>query len=208
MNRRRGATLKLKKRLDGIKRIVNATFTDLDWLKVETDVMLEEYMSNGGLHPIKEIPNELSLMAALLAKTHENIERTRIKTRSRDEWEELECQFVPPIPLDIPEGYKVCSCWNCSRLLKSQGKRKFCSEKCRQEQQDANDRLKKTGTYMAPYRDKYRPKRDETPERQRIEKEVQLTEKMERRVPTMDFGINGKIKPKYIYSNNGEMKKG
>lgn len=208
MDKREGAILQVKKRLNRIKSKVNAKFTDIDWLMAETDDIIEDYMRNGGYHPITEIPNQLSLMSTLLAKTHENIERLNISQRSREEWADLERRFIPPIPLDILDGYAVCGCWNCSRTFKRQGKRKFCSDDCRQEQQDAKERFAKTGTYLAPYRDKYRPKRDETPERMRKDKEVHLTDEMLRIVPTIDFGINGKIKPKYLINSNGEMKKG
>ncbi|MBT2700652.1 hypothetical protein J7E79_25275 [Bacillus sp. ISL-40] len=197
MEKREGATLQVKKRLNRIKVKVNAKFSDIDWLMAETDDIIEEFMRNGGYHPIMEIPNQLSLMSALLAKTHENIERMNISQRSREEWAEIELQFIPSKPLDIPDCYKVCGCWNCNQLFKRRGKTKYCSEKCRQEQMDANDRFEKTGTYLALYRDKYRPKRDETAERMRKEKEVHLTEKMAKKVPTIDYGINGKIKPKY-----------
>jgi hypothetical protein len=165
---------KVQKRVDALKRKVNADFTDIDWLKTETDDIVEEYMRNGGIRPVKELPNELELMAMLLAKTHENIERLTITERSREEWEELERKTVPPIPLDIPEGYKVCGCWNCNRLFKRKGKTKYCSDECTQEQMDANKRFKQTGTYLAPYRDDYRPKRDETAERMRKLKEVHI----------------------------------
>lgn len=198
MDKLQGAVLQVKKRLHSLKGKVDAKFTDIDWLKAETDDIIEEYMRNGGYHPVTEISKELSLMSTLLAKTHENIERLSITLRSREEWADIEQQFIPPIPLDLPDGYKACGCWNCNRIFKRQGKRKYCSEDCRQEQMDANDRLEKTGTYMAPYRDKYRSKRDETPERMRKEKEVHLTDKMAKKIPTFEFGINGKIKPKYI----------
>jgi hypothetical protein len=197
MDKKEGAILQVKKRLNRLKSKVDAKFTDIDWLKAETDDIIEEYKRNGGYHPINEISKELSLMSMLLAKTHENIERLSITQRSREEWTDVEQQFIPPIPLDIPEGYRVCGCWNCNQIFKRKGKTIYCSKQCRQEQMDANDRLLKTGTYLAPYRDKYRPKRDETPERMRKEKEVHLTDKMKRRVPMMDFGNNGKIKPKY-----------
>ncbi|WP_223592767.1 hypothetical protein [Neobacillus bataviensis] len=197
MDKNEGAILQVKKRLNRIKIKIDAKFTDINWLKEETDDIIEEYIRIGGYHPISEIPRELSLMSMLLAKTHENIERLNITRRSREEWDEIEQQFIPPIPLDIPEGFKVCGCWNCNRLFKLQGKNKYCSDTCRQEQEDAKKRFKKTGTYLAPYRDKYRPKRDETPERIRKEKEIHLTEKMSKRMPTIEFGINGKIKNKY-----------
>lgn len=171
-SKRKVAALKVKKRLEALKKIVTATYTDIDWLKLETDDIIEEYMRNGGIKPIKEIPEELSLMAMLLAKTHENIERSSIKERSRDEWEQLEAKHVAPVPLDIPKGFKVCSCWNCNHIFQSKGKMKYCSDKCRQEQLDANKRFKATGTYLAPYRDDYRPKRDETAERMRKRKEI------------------------------------
>jgi hypothetical protein len=164
----------VKKRVDALKGKVNAEFTDIEWLKTETDDIIEEYMRDGGIRPVKEIPIELELMAKLLAKTHENIERLAITQRSREEWADLEIKLAPAIPLDIPEGYKVCGCWNCNRLFKRKGKTKYCSDKCTQEQMDANKRFKQTGTYLAPYRDDYRPKRDETAERMRKLKEVHL----------------------------------
>lgn len=198
MDKKDGAILQVKKRLNRLKSKVDAKFTDIDRLKAETDDIIEEYMRNGSYHPISEIPNQLALMSMLLAKTHENIERLSIKERTREEWEEIELQFIPPIPLDIPEGFKVCGCWNCTRIFKRKGKAKFCSEECTREQMDANKRYKATGTYLAPYRDNYRPKRDETPERMQKNKEVHLTDKMSRRIPTIEFGINGKIKPKYM----------
>lgn len=174
MDKMERVILQVKKRLNRIKSKVDAKFTDIDWLKVETDDIIEEYMRNGGYHPISEISKELSLMSTLLAKTHENIERLSITQRSREEWNDIEQQFIPPIPLDIPEDYRVCDCWNCSRIIKRKGKKKYCSDECTREQMDANKRFKETGTYLAPYRDNYRPKRDETAERMRKKKEVHL----------------------------------
>jgi hypothetical protein len=174
MGKKEGAILQVKKRLNRLKSKVDTKFIDIDWLKVETDDIIEEYMLNGGYHPISEISHELSLMSMLLAKTHENKERLSITQRTREEWTNLEQQFIPPIPLDIPAGYKVCGCWNCNQIFKRKGKKKYCSDECTREQMDANKRLKDTGTYLAPYRDNYRPKRDETAERMRKKKEVHL----------------------------------
>lgn len=170
---------RLNKRINEIKSKVTADFIDKEWLQAETEAILDEYMANGGVRPVMEIPKQLDLMERLLVKTHENIERLEIRSRSREEWEEIEQQFIPPEPIEVPEGYRVCACWNCNNVFKRKGKTMYCTPKCTQEQQDANDRIKETGTYLAPKRDNYKPNREENTGKKDRNKQI-YTDKIEK----------------------------
>jgi hypothetical protein len=160
VNRNNGTDI-LIKRLNELKSKVTTDFIEKDWLRCEIDELLDEYMTNGGIRPIKEIPKQLDLMERLLVKTHENLERIAIRKRTREDWEEIERQFIPPEPVEVPEGFIVCACWNCNNIFEKRGKAKYCSDECGQEQQDANKRFKQTGTYLRPKRDSYLPNREE-----------------------------------------------
>lgn len=161
MNGRKTAIDRVRHRLKDLQKKVRAQFTDKEWIKSETESILDEYMLSGGIRPTIEIRKELEQIGSLFVKTHENIERSDIRTRTREEWVEIERQFIPPEPVEIPEGYRVCACWNCNNLFKRKGKTMYCSPKCTQEQMNANGRLRDTGTYLAPKKDGYKPNREE-----------------------------------------------
>ncbi|WP_342540973.1 hypothetical protein MHI39_07260 [Heyndrickxia sp. FSL K6-6286] len=161
MGGRYEAKKKVKEQVRKLTEVVDSKFTNKNWLKTKTRRIINEYLRNGGVRPVSEIPKELDLMQRLLVKTHENIERQKAKNRTREEWAEIELEYIPPDPSYVPEGYRVCECWNCSNTFPQNGKQKYCSNECAQEQLDARKRLIKTGTYLAPKRDNYIPNREE-----------------------------------------------
>jgi hypothetical protein len=192
----------LRKRLRELSKKVTADFSEVDGLKSEIDDIIEEYMFIGGNQPVKEIGKELELMGRLLNKAYETAQRSKEKQRSREEWAELERQFIPPEPSFVPEGYAVCGCWRCNNLFAKKGKQKYCSEECAQEQRDAQKRFKRTGTYLRPYADGYREKRMESIERMAKVKEVSLTEKLENKTSALLTPmIYGKRKQNGYYDN-------
>ncbi|WP_057766094.1 hypothetical protein [Cytobacillus praedii] len=152
---------KLDRQIRKLTKIVDSKFTNKNFLKKKTRRIVNEHMRNDGNKPVIEIPEQLDLMGRLLVKTHENIERQNISRRTRKEWEEEEIEFIPPEPIEIPEDHRVCECWNCKNTFPIRGKKIYCSPECSQEQQDANKRLRKTGTFLCPKRDNYKPNREE-----------------------------------------------
>jgi hypothetical protein len=201
MNDRKEAIACIRIRLTELTKKVDTKFTDIDSLKCEVNDIIEEYMFLGGEKPVQEVGLELELMGRLLHKTLENVDRAKEKTRTREEWEELEREHIPPAPSFVPKGYAVCACWRCNNIFEKRGKRKYCSEECSQEQRDANKRLKKTGTYLRPYADGYREKRQESTERMAKVKEVYITDKLANIVSTTGVIWYGKRKKSGCYDN-------
>ena len=201
MNNQKEAVARVRIRLAKLTKKVDTKFTDIDWLKCEVNDIIEEYMFLGGEKPVQEVGRELDLMGLLLYKTLENVDRAKEKVRTREEWAELEREYIPPAPAFVPEGYAVCACWRCNNIFKKRGKRKYCSEECAQEQQDANKRLKKTGTYLRPYADGYREKRQESIERMAKVKEVYITDKLSNIMSTMGVTCYGKREKSGYYDN-------
>ncbi|MEH6940921.1 hypothetical protein [Bacillus sp. JJ722] len=153
---------RVKQKVSKLSKLVSATFTDKDYLINQTKVIfIKGYLADGGERPQLELQEELALASDLHVKTHENIERQQIRIRSREEWEEIEKTFIPPIPNHVPDNHRVCACWNCNNVFKKSGKKKYCSSDCTREQMDANSRFVATGTYLAPKRDGYLPNREE-----------------------------------------------
>lgn len=82
----------------------------------------------------------------------ENGERAEAKaaafTRTREEWEELERDYIgfpPPVDEDEDEP-TYCACWNCHNARRRRSV--YCSERCRNEQKTAELRFRTTGTYL------------------------------------------------------------
>lgn len=96
----------------------------------------------------------------------ENIQREEEKRRNgerkREEWEEIERNYVKMVTGDIPTvtnpNYTVCSCWKCNTVFYLKHRRKkYCSERCANEQKVAVARLRKHGTLLpVKYYESYR----------------------------------------------------
>ncbi|GED14419.1 hypothetical protein [Aneurinibacillus migulanus] len=96
----------------------------------------------------------------------ENIQREEEKRRNgkrtREEWEEIERNYVKMVTGDIPTvtnpNYTVCSCWKCNTVFYLKHRRKkYCSERCANEQKVAVARLHKHGTLLpVKYYESYR----------------------------------------------------
>ncbi|MGG3065149.1 hypothetical protein ABEO83_01630 [Bacillus glycinifermentans] len=151
----------LEQKINRWKTEVNSEFMDVARLNREVDAALSAYVQASGKSPLQSEPKLMNLISDLFVKVHENIERLQIKERTREEWEQEERKYIPPMPSEVPEGYRVCACWNCNNVFRRLGKKKYCSDACGQEQRDADKRLKKTGTYLAPKRDGYLLNREE-----------------------------------------------
>lgn len=151
----------LEQKINRWKTEVNSEFMDVARLNREVDAALSAYVQASGKSPLQSAPELMKLITDLFVKVHENIERLQVKKRTREEWEQEERKYIPPMPSEVPEGYRVCACWNCNKVFRRLGKKKYCSDACGQEQRDADKRLKRTGTYLAPKRDGYLPNREE-----------------------------------------------
>ncbi|MFW2107721.1 hypothetical protein M8C22_06355 [Bacillus spizizenii] len=151
----------LKHEINRWKTEVNSEFMDAARLNCEVDAALSAYVQASGKSPLQSEPKLMNLISDLLVKVHENIERLQIKERTREEWEREEEKYIPPMPSEVPAEYRVCACWNCNNVFQRLGKKKYCSDACGQEQRDADKRLKRTGTYLAPKRDGYLLNREE-----------------------------------------------
>ncbi|MEK5500773.1 hypothetical protein [Bacillus sp. FSL M8-0168] len=106
----------LEQKINRWKTDVNSEFMDVARLNREVDAALSAYVQASGKSPLQSEPKLMNLISDLFVKVHENIERLQIKERTREEWEQEERKYIPPMPSEVPEGYRVCACWNCNNV--------------------------------------------------------------------------------------------
>ncbi|MFB4160593.1 hypothetical protein ACE1TF_11960 [Geomicrobium sp. JSM 1781026] len=76
--------------------------------------------------------------------------KAKFATYTPEQWAELEREHtpVPPEPDELDDDEAVCHAWNCIRIFRKKGIKRYCSKKCGDNQNSAVRRKKKTGTYL------------------------------------------------------------
>lgn len=163
-----------------------ANKTDVEQLRRDT----EEYLAaNYAIPQEKKIKTgedkNLEILADVWEFVAENIEREAWKSYTREQWEELERQYVEKTDYTEPDlfddiltryendeitadearaeaaRYRKCQYRFCENVFIPSRKDKwYCSVDCRKREWEAKDRFEKTGTYLPP--EAYKPNRYDT----------------------------------------------
>jgi hypothetical protein len=166
-----------------LEKKANAKYTNIETFKTECANLAEKYLAQiekrdllTNTKPEKkdkairvqysDFWKHITFLGDKTLYIEENIKREEEKRRNgertREEWEEIERNYVKIVAGDVPTvtnpNYAVCSCWKCNTVFYLKHKRKrYCSTRCANEQKVAIARLRKHGTRLpVKYYESYR----------------------------------------------------
>lgn len=167
--------------------------TDVERLRTDTDACLSDYKPSDAIKYGED--RELEILGDVWAFVAENIEREAWKSYTREEWAELEREYVEKAEYTEPDlfddiltkyerglftaeeaqayakRYRRCDYRFCLNVYKPRRKdQRYCSTDCRKREANAKIRFEKTGTYLPPH--VYKENRDDTNERNYFEYEI------------------------------------
>lgn len=172
---------------------------DVVKLRKDTEAYLTKYYKPKEYKPDEPIKQgedrELEILSEIWAFVAENIEREAWKSYTREEWAELERQYVEKsdyteqdltddILIKFERGlftaeeahsyfrrYRACNYRFCENVFKPNRKdQRYCTADCRKREANAKGRYKQTGTYLPSH--VYKDNRDDTVERNYKGKEI------------------------------------
>lgn len=170
------------------RKYERAGVKDVEGLRATTDEFL-------AANP-KPSTKVLGLLAGSWAFVAENIERDAWKSYTREQWAELEHQYIEKSKYTEPDlrddlltaveyggqtieqarevyaTYKECDYVFCLNVFQPKRGAKYCCRDCKERQRKAVKRFETTGTYLPPTA--YKEKRDQVKERDYRKHEVAL----------------------------------
>ena len=149
--------------------------TDVESLREDTEDFLSEYEPSDSIKYGEDY--ELEILSDVWAFVAENIEREEWKSYTREDWEELERNYVERATYTKPDlfddiltqyengeltgdeamikanEYQECEYRFCLNVFKKKRKdQKYCpASNCRALEYKARERFKETGTYLPPH---------------------------------------------------------
>ena len=162
---------------------------DVESLRQDTETLIDSSTN------IREDHRTLEKLAEIWAFVHENLEREEWSTYTREDWLELEHEWIerarytePDLRDDLLirqehgnltetqarvkyEKHQECEYVFCINVFNPKRKdQRFCCRNCKERQKEALKRFRWTGTYLPEHA--YRDNREETDERNYMERET------------------------------------